>query len=110
MKKTYQIYEGSNLQEAMNNLLADGAKPAFKTLKEAWDWKQKNSPDKWINTGTYFYKGDIKPLTLKQCMNIKELYDKGGRLLFLGNCDGSGLYGDYEVSYDGRFVGVKVKK
>lgn len=107
MKKTYKIYEGNTLQEAMDKLLADGARPAFKTLRQAWRWKRQNSLYSWIEAGLYFQFGFIKPLTIAQCENLQKLYDRGGRLLFLGSDLNLGLS---VMGGIGRFVGVKLRR
>lgn len=106
MEKEYQMYEGKTMQKAMDKLLADGAKPAFKTIKEAWKYKQKHSPNKWIGLPFYFCRGEIKRLTLKQCKNLQKIYDDEGRVLWLDGSS-SGLYGSNDLDLSGRWFGVK---
>ena len=107
MKKHYKIFEGETVQEAFNKMLDEGYEPAFKTLKEAWKWKQENSPNDWVDIGFYFLRGKIKRLTLDQCRNLNNLFEQGGRLVFMGYAV---LHSGNYINNSGRCVGVRIIK
>jgi len=107
-----KIFEGETLIAPLEKCLEEGYIPA--PLKEVYDLKeQEKIPCSWYNTSTLYFQGNIRNATLKQLQNIKDIYNKGGCLLYVGILFAgddyvcSGHFGDYGLNYYGRFVGVK---
>ena len=100
-----KIFENETVKECLLQCITEGYFPA--TIKETYDLIKKGKiEDRWYTTSTYYYKGNMKNITLKQIKNIKELYNKGLRLLFFNDTN-YGLSGNNYLNYNGRFVGVK---
>ena len=92
-----KIFDGSTVEEELRRLLEAGYRPA--TMEEVWKLRKENKiPNQWYDTGTIFIGGNVRKATMKELKDIRKVYEKGGRLLFLGY-DGFDSYG--------RFVGVR---
>jgi hypothetical protein len=110
MKQTYKLFEGSNLQEAMDKCLKAGYFP-ITDLKKAYELKKKYSPDRWIDIGIVYQNGVIRPLKRSEARDLKKLYENKGCLLFLGFISNyyNLLVGSNLLDISGRFFGVKVR-
>ena len=109
MKLKYKIFENGTVKECLQQCLKEGYFPA--TLKQIYDLKESGEIKKQgYETSTVYFEGEIRTATLKELQNIGQFYKDQGRLLFLGDIDYVGLYGDYYLDYGGRFVGVLAKQ
>lgn len=107
-QEKYKLYKGTVLS-AIKDCLADGRRPL--TIKEVYDLRKSGKIENvWYDTGTIYFKGEIRNVTIEELKNIEETYKKGGRLLYLGLNDYDGFVGNYYLGDGGRFVGVKVPK
>lgn len=103
--KTYKIFKGKTLQEAMNKLLDEGYTPL--DSGETYDFRAENNrEDELFDTASIIQKGRVRRATIEELRDIKKLYDNKGRLVFLLS-DSHGLDGYNSINSDGRFPGVK---
>ena len=107
-EKEIRIFEASTVLQAIKDMLKEGFLPM--SYEEVYKWKITNKDDRWLDTGTLVYKGKIKTMTRKDLLNIEEIYNNYGRLLFVGNYFHLILGGLDSLDGGGRFVGVSVKK
>ena len=108
MKLEYKVFDGGTVKEMLVKCLSEGFRPL--NVKEAYDWKKKSNFSGWVDTSTFYKKGVIKDITLKQLKSCKGKYEKFGRPLVVGDCnDGGDLSGSSLFNISGRFVGVKKK-
>ena len=108
MVKKYKLFEGGTLQEAMNKLLEEGFFPVT-DLFELSKWREKNSQD-WVDSGIVWDGEKHRAITLAECKDLKKIYSKGGRLLFLGDLYDYELSGYNNLYNNGRFLGVQETK
>lgn len=105
MEKKIRVFDGGSVRVVLKKLLKAGYRPA--TLEETWKLREeKKIPFKWYDTGTMFFRGKIRKATMSELDGIDYFYDRGGRLVFLGDLDNLGLDGDNSLLNLGRFVGV----
>ena len=103
-KDEIKVFEESTMLECLKKMKEEGYRPA--TLKETWQLrKDKKVSDKGYDTGTIYLEGEVRTATEEELENIKEVYNKGGRMLFL-YYDYNGLVGSSSLDDNGRFVGV----
>lgn len=103
--KQIRIFEGT-VESALKDCLTAGFFPA--DLGTVWKLRESGKiENKWYDTSTAFIKGEIRKATLKELKNIKDFYEKGGRVLFLGSNSNIGLNRNFNLNFIGRFVGVK---
>ena len=98
--KQYKIFEGT-IQSALDELLKEGYLPA--NIKTVWEYKNAGKiPKQWYDTRSYFHKGEIKDIPLKDLKDIEAFYKNGNSVLFLGDSNENLLdaYGNFDN--DGR--------
>lgn len=111
MKKEIRVFEANTARQAIKDMLEAGFMPM--SLKETYDYREKTKDSRWFGTRTLCLRGEIKTATRKQLENIKnidEIYEKGGRLLFVGGSHYGYRYGNGGLNCIGRFVGVRRSK
>jgi len=105
-KKDVKIFQGVNVKIVLARMLKQGFLPLSLTQVTKLR-KQGIIPKQWYDTRTILYRGKRRNATIKELQNIQKFYERGGCLVFAGNFDhGNYLFGS-NLSFNGRFVGVK---
>lgn len=109
LNKDIKIFEARTLRQAIKVCLDAGYFPANSKL--TYDLKKANKiPVQWYDTGTLYFKGEFRDVTLEELKNIEEIYAEGGHLVWVGSVgdNNSSAAGHYNIhNYNGCLVGVK---
>lgn len=108
MKQETKIFEGGMMADCLERCLSEGYLPA--TVEEAWKWKKRNGYTSWIDTSTLFMDGKIRKATLKELINLNQIYGRGGRLLILTNDYHLHILDGDDDLDNGRFLGILTTK
>ena len=108
--KSFKIFEGME-ETVYRDCVNEGYTPA--TLKQTGKLiTQGKIPKQWYNVAEVFVPFNIRKITKKECLNLKEFVNKRGRVSILDNWDSDCYFSASNRSVDlngGRLVGVKFK-
>ena len=105
----YILIEKPTMREAIKEMIKEGIRPL--TIEEIWELRKEGKiKDQWYTAGTLWYQGKFQHITFQQMKDIENIYADGGRLLCLGDLGYGGLVSNYDLDYNARILGEKVRR
>ena len=103
-----KIFEGKTVREEMARAVKWCKRTGghIATSEEIWSLREKGKiPMQWYDSSTVVYKGKFRKGTMKELANLKSFYEKGGRVVGVGN-HYYGVNRYLSINSYGRSVGV----